>query len=97
MYTPISTAIGRVAITVNMPQGLSASALTTIIASTARMMIMIRKAPNRAMVPGMRPISSRTRSPSERPLRRLDTNRTMKSCTAPATTTPTISHSSPGR
>lgn len=97
MYTPIISAIGIVAITVNMPQGLSASALTTTIASTARMMIMIRKAPNKAMVPGTWPISSRTRSPSERPLRRLDRNSTTKSCTAPASTTPTTSHSRPGR
>ncbi len=97
MYTPIMIAIGIVAITVNMPHGLSASALTTTIASTARMMIMIRNAPNRAMVPGIWPISSRTRSPSERPLRRLDKNSTTKSCTAPANTTPTTSHRSPGR
>ena len=97
MYTPIRIAIGMVAMTVNMPQGLSASALTTTIASTARMMIMIRKAPNSAMVPGTWPISSRTRSPSERPLRRLEMNSTMKSCTAPASTTPTTSQSRPGR
>ncbi len=89
--------MGIVAITVNMPHGLSASAFTTTIASTARMMIMIRNAPNNAMVPGTWPISSRTRSPSERPLRRLEMNRIMKSCTAPASTTPTTSHSRPGR
>ena len=90
-------AIGIVAITVNMPHGLSARAFTTIMASTARMMIMIRNAPNRAMVPATGPISSRTRSPSERPSRRLEMNRTMKSCTAPARTTPAISQSMPGR
>ena len=93
----MNTAMGMVAITVNMPQGLSASALTTISASTARMMIMIRKAPNSAMVPAVLPISSRTRSPSERPSRRLDNTSTRKSCTAPASTTPAISHSVPGR
>ncbi len=80
-----------------MPQGLSARAFTTISASTARMMIMIRKAPNSAMVPATWPISSRTSSPSERPLRRLEMNRTMKSCTAPARTTPAISQRVPGR
>ena len=47
--------------------------------STARMMIMIRKQPNSAMVPGTLPISSRTMSPKERPLRRVDKNKTMKS------------------
>ncbi len=58
---------------------------------------MIRKAPNSAMVPATWPISSRTSSPSERPLRRLEMNRTMKSCTAPARTTPAISQRVPGR
>ncbi|MNF62346.1 hypothetical protein D3C84_440250 [compost metagenome] len=94
---PISIAMGRVAITVNMPQGLSARAFTTISESTARMMIMIRKAPNSAMVPATWPISSRTSSPSERALRRLEMNSTMKSCTAPAKTTPAISQRVPGR
>ncbi|MNT90612.1 hypothetical protein D3C72_2315450 [compost metagenome] len=94
---PISIAMGMVDITVNIPQGLSARALTTISESTARMMIMIMKAPNSAMVPGTWPISSRTSSPSERPLRRLEMNSTMKSCTAPASTTPEISQRVPGR
>ncbi|MNE29622.1 hypothetical protein D3C80_1231120 [compost metagenome] len=97
MYTPMNTAIGKVAITVNMPQGLSARALTTIRESTARMITMIRKAPKSAMVPGIGPISSRTSSPRERPLRRVEMNSTMKSCTAPARTTPAISQSVPGR
>ena len=58
---------------------------------------MIMKAPNRAMVPATGPISSRTRSPSERPSRRLEMNNTMKSCTAPARTTPAINQIIPGR
>ena len=90
-------AIGIVAATVKVPQGLCASALTTIRASTARMMIMIMKVPNSAMTPATGPISDLIRSPSERPSRRVDTNSTMKSCTAPANTTPARIHSMPGR
>ncbi len=58
---------------------------------------MIMKAPNSATRPGTVPISCLTRSPSERPSRRLEMNSTMKSCTAPAKTTPASSHSRPGR
>jgi len=90
-------ASGTVAATVNMPQGLSASALTTISASTARMITMIMKAPNSAIVPATWPISMRMSSPSDLPSRRMEMNRTMKSCTAPASTTPAMIHSVPGR
>lgn len=60
------------------------------------MMIMIRNAPNNAIVPGTAHFLA-YQSPSERPLRRLEMNRIMKSCTAPAVTTPTTSHNRPGR
>ena len=94
---PISTAIGMVETTVNMPQGLLVSALTTISASTARMMIMIMKQPKSAIRPAISPISVFTISPSDRPSRRVEMNRIMKSWTAPASTTPTRIHSMPGR
>ena len=58
---------------------------------------MIMKVPNSAMTPGTGPSSVRISSPSERPSRRMETNRTMKSCTAPASTTPARIHSMPGR
>jgi hypothetical protein len=90
-------AIGIVAATVNVPQGLSARALTTIRDRTARMITMIMKVPNRAMTPGTGPSSARISSPRERPSRRMETNSTMKSCTAPATTTPARIHITPGR
>ena len=90
-------AIGMVAATVKVPHGLLVSALTTISASTARMMIMIRNVPNRAITPGTAPSSARISSPSERPSRRIEMNRTMKSCTAPASTTPARIHKVPGR
>ncbi len=89
-------AIGIVAATVKVPQGELVSAFTTISASTARMITMIRKAPNSAITPGTVPSSILTRSPSERPLRRVEMNSTMKSCTAPANTTPARIHSMPG-
>ncbi|MNT00654.1 hypothetical protein D3C86_932310 [compost metagenome] len=93
----MNSATGIVAATVKLPQGDSASAFTTIRASTARMMIMIMKVPNSAIMPGTTPISCLTRSPSERPSRRVEMNRMMKSCTAPANTTPASTHSKPGR
>ena len=58
---------------------------------------MMRNAPNSAITPGTVPISLFTRSPSERPSRRLEMNSTMKSCTAPANTTPARIQSMPGR
>ena len=84
MYRPISSAIGIVAAIVNRPQGLPVSALTTTSASTARMMIMIASTPTSASEPGIGPSSILIISPSDLPSRRTDTNRTMKSCTAPA-------------
>ena len=89
--------MGMVAATVNMPHGDSARAFTTISASTARMMTMIMKVPNSAITPGMGPSSDLMRSPRERPSRRVEMKRTMKSCTAPANTTPARIHSMPGR
>ena len=89
--------MGTVMATVNMPHGLSASAFTTMRARTARMMIMMRKVPMSAMIPGSGQVSERIRSPSERPSRRIETKRTMKSCTAPAITTPARIQSIPGR
>jgi hypothetical protein len=93
----MNRAIGMVAITVKEPHGEPVRAFTTISASTARMITMIMKVPNRAMTPGISPISDLIRSPSERPSRRIDMNSTMKSCTAPASTTPDRIHSMPGR
>ena len=58
---------------------------------------MIMKAPTSAIVPGTAPISIRTSSPSDRPSRRIEMNRIMKSCTAPASTTPARIHKVPGR
>ena len=97
MYTPMNSAIGIVAATVKMPHGLSASALTTTSASTARMMIMITSTPTSASEPGTGPSSSLIMSPSDLPSRRIEANSTMKSCTAPANTTPARIHSVPGR
>ena len=90
-------AIGIVAKTVNVPQGLWASALTTTRASTASRMIMMARMPIIAITPGTRPISPRMISPSERPSRRVEMNSMMKSWTAPAKTTPARIQSVPGR
>ena len=76
---PMKIAIGMVAATVNVPQGLSASALTTINASTASRIVMIMNVPNSAITPGTNPNSDLIKSPSDRPSRRVEINRIMKS------------------
>ena len=48
-------------------------------------------------LPVTSPISSRAISGSDRPLRRIDATKMMKSWTAPASTAPTTSHRNPGR
>jgi hypothetical protein len=96
-YAPMNSAIGMVSATVNVPQGLPTSAFTTISAITASRITMIARMPTDATVPANGPISARIMSPSERPSRRVERNRITQSCTAPASTTPAISQSMPGR
>ena len=79
---------------VNSPQGDALSALTTISASTASRMIMIRST---ATIPAMAFTSSFAMWPRDFPSRRSEQKRIVKSCTAPANTTPITSHSVPGR
>ena len=86
-----------VAAIVNVPHGLWTSAFTTISASTAMMMTIIIKMPMEAITPATVPSSCFTISPKDLPSRRMDTNKTIMSCTAPANTTPKIIHSVPGR
>jgi len=96
-HAPIPSASGTVAATVKLPHGLSASARTTTSASTASRITMMRKVPPSTMAPAAGPSSIRTSSPSERPSRRIEMKRMMKSWTAPASTTPASSHNVPGR
>ena len=93
----MNSASGIVKATVYVPHGLWVNAFTTIIASTARMITMIIKVATSAITPAVAPISSFTSSPSERPSRRVETNSTIKSCTAPASTTPARIQIIPGR
>ncbi|MOA11619.1 hypothetical protein D3C78_1315710 [compost metagenome] len=58
---------------------------------------MIMKVAISAITPAVAPISSFTSSPSERPSRRVETNSTIKSCTAPASTTPARIQIMPGK
>lgn len=60
----MKSAMGMVAATVKVPHGECVSALTTISASTARMMTMIMKAPNSAITPGTLPSSDLTSRPA---------------------------------
>ncbi|MNC57435.1 hypothetical protein D3C75_1070950 [compost metagenome] len=89
--------MGIVAAIVKTPHGLWASALTTTKANTARIIIITPSAPSITTIPAKEPSSCFAISPSERPSRRVEINKTKKSCTAPATTTPTSSQIVPGK
>ena len=93
----MNRAIGMVSAMEKTPHGDSASALTTMSASTARMMIMIVKTAISAAMPPTMPISSRTIWPRLFLLRRIEKNMTVRSCTAPAKMTPTTIQIVPGR
>ena len=89
--------MGIVAPTVNTPQGLSASALTTTSASTASNTIMIDRIPAIPITPAVVFNSSRTIWASDLPSRLIEANRITMSCTAPPSTTPINIQSVPGR
>ena len=93
----MNSAIGIVQAIEKTPHGEAASALTTTSASTARMMIMMPKTATRAAAPPTGPISSRIIWPRLLPLRRIEKNSTIMSCTAPARMTPTMIQIVPGR
>ena len=96
-YSPTSTAIGMVANTVAVAQGLCFIAFTTTSPSTAIRMIMIVSVPMIAARPPTGPSSSRAIWPRLRPSRRVDRNRMVMSWTQPPSTAPTRIHSVPGR
>ena len=79
------------------PHGLSASACTTTSASTASSRAMISRTETSATQPAKGLISSLAICPSDLPLRRIEAKRITKSCTAPASTTPTMIQRVPGR
>ena len=93
----MNSAMGMVSAMEKTPHGDSARALTTMSASTARMMIMMANTATSAATPPTGPISSRTICPRLFPLRRIEKNMTTMSCTAPARMTPTTIQIVPGR
>lgn len=82
---------------VNRPQGLAFRAFTTISASTAMRMIMMKRTASMAVSPAAGEISSLAIWPSDLPFRRREQHRMVRSCTAPPSTTPITSQSVPGR
>jgi hypothetical protein len=97
MYMPMKKAIGIVMAIVNMPHGLSLSALTTARPTPASAMIRMMRMAMVATTPVTRSISRRASSASDLPSRRIEATRTTKSWTAPPSTTPMISQRRPGR
>ncbi len=86
-----------VAKTVAVDQALWAMALTTTSASTAIRITMMKSVPTIAAEAPNFPSSSRARWARLRPSRRVEQKSTSMSCTQPASTAPTRSHSVPGR
>ncbi len=82
---------------VNVPHGLSRSALTTARPSPASAMTTMIMMATDPMRPARGLISFRAISASDLPCRRMEATSTVKSWTAPARTTPTTSQRSPGR
>ncbi len=74
--------MGMVMAMVKVPQGLPLRALTTMRPTTASRMTMMRKTVMSETKPPTLPISSRAIWPSVLPLRRMEQQRIVKSCTA---------------
>ena len=97
IQSPTNSAIGIVMAIVNVPHGLSRKAFTTVNPSPAMAISMMMRMAIDPTIPARGLISFRAISASERPLRRMEATSTVKSCTAPATTTPITSQRKPGR
>ncbi len=97
IHHPIRTAMGIVQAMVKNPQGEARRAFTTTSASTASRMIMIMRIATIPVNPATRLISSFAIWPSDFPSRRSEQQRIVKSCTAPASTTPMTIQIVPGR
>ena len=93
----MNTAIGIVAAIVNVPHGLSLSALTTTSATTASRMIMISEH-GEQRGDAAEPADLLARHLAERlAVAAHRANRITKSCTAPPSTAPMMIQSVPGR
>ena len=81
---------------VNVPHALSASALTTTMPRPAMAMTTMKRIAMEATSPASGLISLLTISESDLPPRRVDAQRIIESCTAPARQTPATSQINPG-
>ena len=82
---------------VKSPQGLAFRAFTTIRASTAIKMIMMKSTASMAVSPAAGEISSLAIWPRDLPSRRREQQRMVRSWTAPPSTTPITSQRVPGK
>ena len=96
IQNPMNIPMGIVMAMVNVPQALSASALTTMMPRPASAIVRMKRIATVPATPATGPISIFTRSARDLPPRLVDAHSTIESCTAPARHTPATSQISPG-
>src|ERR1041385_5841645 len=97
IHRPVSRAAGMVTMMVNMPQALSERALTTTMATLAKVQTMMNRVAMEVVRPDRGPMLARAILGSERPFWRTDAQRMTKSWTAPAMQAPMTIQMKPGR
>ena len=93
---PMNMPSGMVMPTVNVPQTLSASALTNAMPRPASAITRMKRIAIAATKPMNGLISALTMSGSDLPPRRVEAHRIIESCTAPARQHPATSQMKPG-
>ena len=96
IHRPMNIPMGMVMAMVNVPQALSARALTTAMPRPASATVSVKRMAKMPTAPATGPISILTRSASDLPPRLVDAHSTIASWTAPARHTPATSQMKPG-
>ena len=96
IHKPMNMPIGMVMAMVNVPQALSARALTTTMPRPASATIKMKRMAKMPANPASGLISILTISASDLPPRRVEAHRIIESWTAPARHTPATSQMKPG-
>ena len=97
IQNPVTRAAGMVTTIVNMPQALSFRALTTTIATPARVATIMKSVAIVVAVPAIGPSRLRAILGSDRPSKRTEATSTTKSWTPPARQAPMTIQAKPGK